>query len=802
MLNIGDAVLTFLGDTSQLDQVFARLPAQTEAAMGAAAGSAGVMGDALGGINFELDATASNVPYCGEVIKETMDESAKVTREARGEAGLLGEAFGIHLPRHVRSFLAELPGVGTALAAAFTATAVLFIIDAVVQLVEKIAEFAKSGEEIEKAWEAVDLSQREAFDHLEDNIIRAELKTAELTGNYLEALRLKLQQLDRSDLSDLAKELESIAKASDDAFLKMDRNWFGKMLGLEGSEDAKAKFDEIARAVNEALSAKTPEAFSNAMKLVDAGMADAQKKVEELEAAQKKFQAQMEATEAASAGHPVNVGLGPDPKTLESWEKLNKLLGDYKADIAAAQTAEEKEKSNIKLEDQIKGEERLKKAAEERFKVYQEVAKAHDVLDKQIQKGVDDTSKIESARLATQLKEEEAAHVQELKLLHDQEVAAIAAIDNEMKDSQQKYDQQAILLKAQYDRRLISAQQYLASLKSLGDREVVDLKQALDRKQQLVILEAQNEAAQRGKILTTEDAKELKSYTDLEAKKAQVQAEYNNKFLKVEDQVTAKLVKNQATLGKLLDDYSHKLRGAEKDLKGFANVAVTTLHDISGAFGSAIEQWIEGQKSFGAAFAEAVKSYLAGIAAKAAADAIYFTGMGIAELATGFSESSAAEWFAAAAEMGLIAGAAGGLAAAIPSGNKGNNSGSSGTTGSTSTASAASGSAAAAPSGGVNVKRLFSGGIVEQPTYALIGDRQGGGSQREAVLPLDDVRAMRMFAEAFGGGGGGSQNHYYLPGFRFSTSDTTKLAKQLSRQASTGRVRLSVSNSSRLTRKS
>ena len=54
--------------------------------------------------------------------------------------GLLGEAVGIRLPRHVRSFLAELPGVGPALSAAFSATAVLFIAKALVELSKKLSE--------------------------------------------------------------------------------------------------------------------------------------------------------------------------------------------------------------------------------------------------------------------------------------------------------------------------------------------------------------------------------------------------------------------------------------------------------------------------------------------------------------------------------------------------------------------------------------------------------------------------------------------------------------------------------------
>lgn len=64
---------------------------------------------------------------------------------ARGEAALLGETFGIHLPREVRTFVAEMPGVNTALQAAFSATAVLFLIEALTQGTEKLADWISSA---------------------------------------------------------------------------------------------------------------------------------------------------------------------------------------------------------------------------------------------------------------------------------------------------------------------------------------------------------------------------------------------------------------------------------------------------------------------------------------------------------------------------------------------------------------------------------------------------------------------------------------------------------------------------------
>ena len=54
---------------------------------------------------------------------------------------MLGEEFGIRLPRHVSNFVAELPGVGEAMSAAFSATAVLFIAQALVQASDKLSNF-------------------------------------------------------------------------------------------------------------------------------------------------------------------------------------------------------------------------------------------------------------------------------------------------------------------------------------------------------------------------------------------------------------------------------------------------------------------------------------------------------------------------------------------------------------------------------------------------------------------------------------------------------------------------------------
>jgi hypothetical protein len=241
-LNVGDAVLTFLGDTSQLDQVFARLPAQTEAAMGAATGSVSQLGDAVGGVNFELDATAQNVPYCGEVIKEVMGESSKVTREARGEAGLLGEAFGIHLPRHVRSFLAEIPGVATVLSAAFSATAIFFLIEALAKGIEKIEEFAERGHKLQLADQVFNTEINNSFKSLDDKLLEAGAGIDNLRGDHLAALKKELELIDHQTLRDLVTEFDILAKASDAMFAQVKRSWLDFDAGSTGAKNALTDF--------------------------------------------------------------------------------------------------------------------------------------------------------------------------------------------------------------------------------------------------------------------------------------------------------------------------------------------------------------------------------------------------------------------------------------------------------------------------------------------------------------------------------------------------------------------------------
>lgn len=133
-IQVGDAVLKFLADTTDVDRGFASLGPKAKAAMGPA-------NDALEEVQENLNETGKDAQDAGDEIEDAGKRGGKSLRDARGEAALLGEEFGLRIPRHVRNFLTELPGVGEALTAAFSATAVLFLIQALVEGSEKLSEW-------------------------------------------------------------------------------------------------------------------------------------------------------------------------------------------------------------------------------------------------------------------------------------------------------------------------------------------------------------------------------------------------------------------------------------------------------------------------------------------------------------------------------------------------------------------------------------------------------------------------------------------------------------------------------------
>lgn len=798
-LSVGDAVLTFLADTTQLDTAFNKIATEAGEKLGiAATGSIEGMSKAMA-VGQQGAVELGNITdLAGEKVRESM-------YEARGEIGLLGEAFGINLPRHVRSFVAELPGVGSALSAAFQATAVLFLIEALIQGIEKIVEFAEHGEKAAQAWAKATLD-------LENLTIKQgdHTKSLELSNLKLDDQIAKLEN--RPQANRLREALIETSIAADQLAAAFSKDFEKMTEQINAATSLTAQFSQgMASVFRSGLTGDAVGALGAGLAAGITGIQavkDSLSQVEEklLEINKLRIEQANAKTEEQqiAANHALAEGYGVLAQTSNNAlgiVRLNapdniKLITELSATVINA-TAAQKD-FGLQSENVYK---RLRVAADESAK---EQAAALQKKDKEViqsinerlaeeqklyKKETDASLKSTEEELAAQKK----ANSEALQLAHQKMEGQIAIIDREIVLREQAAQRDAEILKGQYDRRELTGQQYLGKLRALYQQEQADLIAMLNRKEQFVILEAQNEAAQKGRILTTEEAKELKSVIDLETKKAQIRNEYDNKFLKTEEQVTTKIAKEYATLTKLLDDYVKHLRAAEKDLQGFGKVANSILGDVSNAFGSAIESWLSGQDSFGKAMEKALAQYLIQVAGKAAIDALYFAAWGIAD--SFWNPPRAGADFAAAAEFAAIAAVAGAAGAALGSTSKGGGSGGGGQGPQVDQNNPNNQPGQNPQQGGRNVPHLSDGGLITSPTLAMI-------HSNEAVIPLGDSGVMSAIADALDRhtSSGRGDIHVHVQGL-ISADHLGKVMKRMSRQVQTGRGIILSSNALKTTRR-
>jgi hypothetical protein len=162
--------------------------------------------------------------------------------EARGGIIVLGEEIGIHLPRHVQSFIATLPGVGAAMSAAFPVLAVIAIGVAIVEAAEKLAKFREEAEKAVNDQTKLGTAIHEAFNSLDEKLLQAGIRADELKNNHLAALKKQLELINAQSMSELAHSFDVIAKAADVAFQDLKSHWYTFGIGSDGAKHALSQF--------------------------------------------------------------------------------------------------------------------------------------------------------------------------------------------------------------------------------------------------------------------------------------------------------------------------------------------------------------------------------------------------------------------------------------------------------------------------------------------------------------------------------------------------------------------------------
>jgi hypothetical protein len=242
--------------------------------------------------------------------------------EARHGVMLLGEEFGVHLPRGVTSFLTSLGPVAGAMEAAFPFLAIAVGAKILIDHLEKTGD---SAAKVSAAWSKVGDIGAEAFDKMQGKLTAAQIRADELAGNHLAALELKLRQIDHSTMQDVISEIDKMGAAADEAFKQSEHGWFMRMLmGQADLGPAKSQLDGYLSEIDKLKhTAAKPE---DVLKLVDVDVADVKSKMSTLWNSMKQYQAEKDA--AAEAGDDVSaqgadIALG---KAQEQWNSQQRIL--------------------------------------------------------------------------------------------------------------------------------------------------------------------------------------------------------------------------------------------------------------------------------------------------------------------------------------------------------------------------------------------------------------------------------------------------------------------------------------------
>src|SRR5947209_2303874 len=146
-------------------------------------------GTTIGEVNINLRMNLANfrkdvqdgTSAAGQGARQLGESMGSGTREARESLRLLSEELRIHIPRGLQSFLATLPGVGTALNAAFSSVAVIAVIELITQVATKIAELRKKAEDFQKALSDAGVSGAADLRKLDEEILQLQARFDQLS---------------------------------------------------------------------------------------------------------------------------------------------------------------------------------------------------------------------------------------------------------------------------------------------------------------------------------------------------------------------------------------------------------------------------------------------------------------------------------------------------------------------------------------------------------------------------------------------------------------------------------------------
>lgn len=849
-INIGDATLSVLVDLTQLDPALARVNSEVPAKLKASGDAVAKISDGFGAVGKSATTAATQATAASTKFVAAGEEIKGVLGEAKDTSVLLGEAIGVHLPRSVGRFVAELPGIGSALNAAFSSVAVFILIEAIIKAAEKIDDFLDKPQRIADAWSHYGQTVFDTGEHIRGEIDKEEQKLIEMTQGPVAALDFALKHLQTTAFAvfrELTSDITSAVKAM------KEQSGFTNVFG-----DAAKDLDHFQVALEKAMRTAQQAHPADPLAAYNAAITLVQDKERELSALIEKRSAASgkDASAAVDGLHAerqaVNDLLGPLQQGIKLETDRRKVAGGQEAIALATQRAAQAQRD---LAEELAAIE-LRKAKEHAAYLdgtidialwrkaeldavgattaaHEEYARklvtiytqSGELIKKQAAEQTLANLTTEDAARAWELLNEATQRHREsvqniLKGWHDLQVAnvgkdfkAAAVAAEELVRSEQRlgeaqknlndaissrnYDEQIRKVEMLAILGVISEEQKTATLKAIYQQQEQDQLAALN------VLLVQEKAAVDAAQSRVNEAKGNPFFTDAQLLDLEKNLDHAlTVYTKTEEQIVKTQASADAKIGaldqSLISKASSSWNNYFKLLIGGSLKSGQAMTIMGGMFtdaiGASVSAAVTGSDSFAGAMAKVLKSALAALAGEAIVHAIKEIAYGFEDLATPFFEWHAATHFLAAAKWGAVGAAAAIVGAAVPTGGS-SSAGSPGTNLGVNTSLPAN-HPEQQPVQVTNVQHLAKGGLVNRETLALV-------HAREVVIPLDDPRAMgtmRDVASQSGGDVTHIENHWHIDGV-ISADNLSKVVKRISRDVNSGRVRLNSSNSLRVTRR-
>jgi hypothetical protein len=205
-------------------------------------------------------------------------------RESREGVMLLGEQFGVHLPRALSTFVAELGPIGAAMEAAFPFLAIAALAGI---LIEHLHSMHEAGEKLTESQIGFGTAANNAFNSLDQKLLQAQIRSDELKGNHLGALQKQLELIDKQSMADLAKQFADLSKAADGVFQGLQKSWYEFGSGSVGAKHALSEFGaEYQMLLSQGKSGEAADLLKGTRESAEKSLASLQKAAAESQALQ------------------------------------------------------------------------------------------------------------------------------------------------------------------------------------------------------------------------------------------------------------------------------------------------------------------------------------------------------------------------------------------------------------------------------------------------------------------------------------------------------------------------------------